>query len=75
MFITTAWTGDSQAGSFPAWCSIRMVMNRSSEPKIARWSMTGVLFLAVLVDVMGAQPAGHVQVHLEGAALLPARAR
>ena len=44
-------------------------MNRSSEPKIARWSMTGVRLLAVLVDVVRAQPAGQVQVHLQGAAL------
>ena len=44
-------------------------MKRSSEPKIARCSMTGRALLAVLVDVVRAEPARHVQVDLPGAAL------
>ena len=44
-------------------------MNRSSEPKMARWSMTGRALVAVVVDVVRAQPAGKIQVDLPGAAL------
>ena len=69
MLRTTACTGASQAGSRPAWCSSRIAKKRSSEPNIARCSMTGVRLLAVLVDVIGAQALGHVQVDLQRAAL------
>ena len=43
IFITTTCTGASHSGKAPAWFSIRMPMKRSSEPRIARCSITGIL--------------------------------
>ena len=42
MFMTTTCSGASQSGKAPAKFSIRMPMNRSIEPTIARCSITGV---------------------------------
>src|SRR2546427_1437739 len=44
MLATTTWVGASQAGNWPAWCSIRMPRKRSIEPTMARCSMTGCFF-------------------------------
>ena len=46
-FMREHWRANrlpSQAGNRPAWCSSRMAKNRSSDPKMARCSMTGVCF-------------------------------
>ena len=42
MGSTRAWTGASQSGNFPAWCSISTAIWRSIEPRMARCSITGV---------------------------------
>ena len=38
---TRTCSGDSQSGSAPAKCSMRMAMNRSNDPLTARWMTTG----------------------------------
>ena len=35
--------GANQNGIFPAWCSINIPINRSKDPNIARWIITGIL--------------------------------
>ena len=41
--ITRTCLGLSQNGHFPAKCSVMIAMNLSKLPKIARWTMTGLV--------------------------------
>jgi hypothetical protein len=38
---TITWRGESQSGHLPATCSVRMPNMRSTEPRQARWMITG----------------------------------
>ena len=39
---TATWSGDSQNGSTPPWCSSRIAIMRPSDPKMAWWIITGL---------------------------------
>ena len=69
MLMTTAWMGDSQAGSCPAWCSSRMREKALQRAEHRAMQHDGRALGAVLIDVIGAQALGHVQVDLQGPAL------
>ena len=66
---TAACTGDSHSGKWPAKCSINMPVKRSSEPKMARWIITGVCFSEFRADVESAETARQVEIDLHRAAL------
>ena len=44
MVATTTCSGASHSGKCPAKFSISTPVKRSSEPKMARWIITGVFF-------------------------------
>ena len=67
--ITRACTGASHVGKAPAKCSIRMPMNRSSEPMIARWIITGRLWLPSASDVGEVELLRELEVQLHRGAL------
>ncbi len=69
MVATTACFGASQSGKWPAKFSIRMPVKRSSEPQIARCTITGCFFSPSRVDVERAEALRQVEVDLRGAAL------
>ena len=69
MVATTAWTGASQSGKRPAYCSIRMPRKRSKLPKMARCSMIGRWRAPSSPTYSASRRSGRFGVDLEGAAL------
>ena len=45
VIMMTTWIGASHTGRRPSVSSSSIPMNRSSEPRIARWIITGTTFL------------------------------
>ena len=39
---TMTYLGESQKGHLPAKCSVNTAVNLSTEPRMARWMMTGL---------------------------------
>ena len=40
---TITYLGDNQKGHFPPKCSVKIAIQRSNDPRIARWTIIGLL--------------------------------